>query len=239
MIRRMTLLTLLAVSTAATPLAASAALRPYVATYAVSYGSLSVGESRMELKRDGNADGWLMESHSNAHGLARLVVSSELQQRSWFVVDGASVRPLRYRFDDGDEGEKNVSLDFDWAAGRVTGMAEGKPVSTEAPAGLQDPLSMQVAAALALESGSKLESLPMIEKNAARQYDYVFERREVLDTPLGKLDTLVYRSQRPGNKRYSRLWYAPSLGYVNVRAEQFRESKRLFSLQIKSFQPRN
>lgn len=237
MIDRKWILGVLAAVASSLPAAAQPALRPYVATYSVSYSSLSVGQSRLELKPGDSPGAWSMESLSTAQGLARLVVGGALAQRSWFQVDGMAIRPLRYRFDDGDDGAKNVSLDFDWATGRVTGKAEGKPVAVDAPAGLQDPLSLQVEAMLVLQAGGKLESLAMIEKDAVKQYRYVFERREVIDTPLGRLDTLVYRSERPGNKRYSRLWYAPSLGYLNVKAEQFRETKRLFSLEIKSYKP--
>ncbi|MCC7198062.1 MAG: DUF3108 domain-containing protein [Gammaproteobacteria bacterium] len=215
--------------------ASAAGLTPYVATYSVAYSSMSVGESRMELHRDSQPGRWAMTSRSNARGLARLVAPGELVQSSWIDLEGARVRPLRYRFDDGGDGEKNVSLDFDWAAGRVKGTSEGKPVDVAAVPGLQDSLTLQVSAALTLGQGGKLESLAMIEKDKVKLYRYVFERRETLTTPLGKLDTLVYRSERSGSDRYSRLWYAPALGYVNVRAEQFRGDKRLFSLQIKTY----
>lgn len=235
MIDRKWILTVLAAAATSLPVAAEPALRPYVATYSVSYSSLSVGQSRVELKPGDGPGAWNMESRSTAQGLARLVVGGALAQRSWFQVEGSAVRPLRYRFDDGSDGDKNVSLDFDWAAGRVTGIAEGKAVAVDAPAGLQDSLSLQVMAMLVLQAEGKLESLAMIEREGVKHYRYVFERREAIDTPLGRLDTLVYRSERPGSKRYSRLWYAPSLGYLNVKAEQFRESKRLFSLQIKTY----
>lgn len=215
--------------------AATGAPSPYVAVYAVSYGSLSVGDSRVELRRDAAPGCWVLESRSSAHGLARLVVSDELVQNSRLEIDGLRVRPLRYRFDAGGDAGKSVSLDFDWTAHQVTGTAEGQPVSVGIPDGLQDSLSLQLSAALELQAGRQLESLAMIEKDSVKQYRYVLEGHQPLDTPLGRIDTVVYRSERPNNKRWSRLWYAPSLGYINVRAEQYREHKKLFSLQIKSF----
>jgi len=219
--------------------ATAAALGPYAATYSVSYSSMSVGESHMELRRDAQPGRWVMTSRSNARGFARLVAPDELVQTSWLEMQGATVRPLRYSFDDGGDGDKNVRLDFDWSAGRVKGTSEGKAVDVATVPALQDSLTLQVAAALTLGQGGKLESLAMIEKDKVKQYRYVFERRETLATPIGTLETLVYRSERSGSDRYSRLWYAPALGYVNVRAEQFRGDKRLFSLKIKSYQARD
>ena len=48
------------------------------------------------------------------------------------------------------------------------------------------------------------------------------------------LDTVVVASQRAGNNRLLRMWFAPSLGYVPVQAERSRDGKLEFAMRIKS-----
>ena len=59
---------------------AEEALAPFVADYDVRYGRIGVGTSRTELSRAGSR--WVMQSTTNATGLARLIASGTLKQRS-------------------------------------------------------------------------------------------------------------------------------------------------------------
>jgi hypothetical protein len=51
---------------------------------------------------------------------------------------------------------------------------------------------------------------------------------------LGELDTLVVASQRAGNNRVLKMWFAPSLGYIPVQAERSRDGKLEFAMRIKT-----
>ncbi len=213
-------------------------LAPYVAEYHVKYGSMSVGSSRMELKRTAAPGQWQMESRTTASGLARLLVGGTLVQRSTFQLEAGGMWPLSYRFDDGMErSEKDVALDFDWTAGRVKGFAEGEPVDLASETGLQDAASMQAFVLLRLNSGAEPGLIPMIEKKKVKYYRYTFLRRERLKTALGPLDTLVYRSARDGKPGETLLWYAPSLGNVNVQAIQREDGKQQWQTYIKAYRP--
>ena len=213
-------------------------LAPYVADYDVKYGSISVGSSRMELRRTATPGQWQMESRSTASGLARLIAGGTLVQRSTFQLEADGMRPLSYRFDDGmKRSEKDVTLDFDWAAGRVKGVSEGAPVDIASEAGLQDAASMQAFVLLRLNGGAEPGIIPMIEKNKIKYYRYTFLRRERLKTALGQLDTIVYRSARDGKPGETLLWYAPALGNVSVQAEQREDGRRKFQTYIKAYRP--
>lgn len=213
-------------------------LAPFIAEYAVKYSSLSVGDSRLELRRDAEPGHWIVESRASASGLARLVASGTVLQRSRLRVRGDSVQPLQFRFDDGMErSDKDVSLDFDWAAGRVTGIARGKPVDVAATANAQDPVSIQIATMVALLNGGQPGEIPLIEGPRVKHYSYDFERAERLATGAGTFDTLVYRSARQGSDRATLLWLAPSLGYLAVRVEQQRKGRKLFAMSLQSYLP--
>jgi hypothetical protein len=216
----------------------AATLQPFVAQYQAKYTWLSVGDIRLELKRDGGPGLWILESRGDATGLARLVASGTLVQTSWMQVEEDSVRPLRFRLDDGMERAKeDVSLEFDWQAARATGIAKGNPVDEEILPNTQDPVSFQFAMMLALQNGKEPGQLPMIDGRKLKLYDHTFLRKERVETPAGTFDTVVYRSARPESSREAIMWLAPDLGYLAVQVEQYRKGKRLFAMYMKKYAP--
>ncbi len=227
----------LALGLPGTSLAApDAALTPFSAEYSVRYASFKVGDSRFELKRGSSPTDWIFESRADATGLARLFASGALVQTSWMKVDGTNVRPQRFSFNDGmQKSDEDISLDFDWAAGRVSGTAKGKPVDAATTAGLQDPGSIQIATMLALLSGRQPGAIPMIDGAKIKVYDYILVRRERLDTPAGSFDTVVYTSQGRGSQRIATMWLAPELDFMPVQLEQHRKGKRTFGMYLKKY----
>ncbi len=225
-------------SGAAQPLAAAEALAPFVAEYEVRYGGLTVGSSRTEVARGALPGRWTIVSRSDASGLARLIAGGTLEQRSNFAVEGSTLRPFSYRFDDGtNRTGRDVTLEFDWTAGQVRGTAEDEPVAIATEPGLQDAASIQALVLLRLRAGLEPGSIAMIEKDRIKRYRYTLLRRERLKTAIGELDTVVYRSAREGSGRETVSWFAPSLGYVMVRAEQRRDGDRTFHTYIRRHQP--
>ena len=216
--------------------APAADLRPFTADYAVKYATMSVGASRLELRRDALPGRWIVESRADASGFARLLASGTLVQTSWLAVENDRVRPLRFRFDDGMErATEDVTLDFDWAAGRVTGSSKGEPVDVATVPDLQDPVSLQVAVMAALQNGRQPGRQPMLEGRKIKTYDYLLLRRERVKTPAGSFDTVVYTSSRAGSDRVTHMWLAPSLGYLAVQVEQYRKERRLFAMYLQKY----
>lgn len=222
---------------AALPVAAADAdLSPFVADYDVKYGPFSVGTSRTALSREG--DGWVMETSTNASGFYRLFAGGTIRQHSEFELLEDGPRPASYRFDDGTrDTDHDVSLQFDWTANRVRGVAEDRPVDIEAVANLQDSASLQAFVAARLLAGREPGTVAMIEKDKVKYYRYTFLRRETLKTAIGDVETVVYRSARDGSDRETITWHAPGLGFAAVQAEQLIAGKRGFQTYIRRFQP--
>jgi hypothetical protein len=208
---------------AASP-AAETTLAPFVAEYDVRYGRMAVGTSRTELARAGAR--WTFESTSVASGLARMIASGTLRQHSEFQLLPEGPQPVSYRFDDGTKRtDRDVSLEFDWSAGRVRGTAEH-----------EDAASMQALVLARLRAGREPGTIAMIEKDKVKYYRYTFLRREKLATAIGELDTVLYRSARDGSSRQTLTWHAPALGHVAVQAEQLVDGKRGFQTRIRLIQ---
>jgi hypothetical protein len=208
--------------------------QPFKVTFDVEWRGMGAGTSMLELTRK-NPTEYTYRSSNTARGLFRLAVPDTVTQTSDFAFVDGKVRPLSYTGDDGSsDTSRDVSLKFDWAAGRVTGVAEDKPVNEPLQPGVQDSLSVQIALMCALASGQTPTSFQLIDKDKVKEYQYTSEGNATLDTPLGKIETVIYKSQREGTTRLTRMWIAPSLGYLPIRAEQIRKGKRELQLTLKS-----
>jgi len=214
--------------------AADAGPTPFTAVYGVEWHGITAGYSTLDLKQTG-ADRYSYSSHIRARGIFRIAFPDVMSEVSTFRLIDGHVAPLTYHEDDGsDDHSKDVTLGFDWETHRVRGTAEGKPVDQPLTPGTQDPFSVQVELMRDLAAGAAPATFLLFDKHEAKEYRYTRERTEALDTPLGHLDTVIYRSDRADSDRVTRLWLAPSLGYLPVQAERRRHDKVDFSLHVRS-----
>ena len=95
-------------------------------------------------------------------------------------------------------------------------------------------MSIQIETMLDLKNGNLPRTFPILDKDEVKEFGYTVEGPARIRTALGMLDTVVVASQRPGNNRLLRMWFAPSLGYVPVQAERSRDGKLEFAMRIKS-----
>ena len=110
------------------------------------------------------------------------------------------------------------------------------PVDLALKDGTQDLMSIQVEVMLDLKNGNLPKTFEIIDKDELKEFIYSEEGTAKIRTDLGELDTVVVASQRTGNNRILRMWFAPSLGYLPVQAERTRDGKLEFSMRIKTLQ---
>jgi Protein of unknown function (DUF3108) len=215
---------------AQTPPAAEAAIAPFSAHYQADWKSISVGTSDLELKPDTEPGHYVYTWTITARGIFRLY-RAEVTQKSWLSINAGHVRPEKYRAED---GSSNVNLDFDWEGRRARGVSETKPVDLALKDGTQDVMSIQVEVMLDLKNGNLPKTFQIVDKDELKEFTYSEEGSAKLRTDLGELDTVIVSSQRTGNNRILRMWFAPSLGFVPVQAERTRDGKLEFAMRIKS-----
>jgi len=215
------------------PAAGDAGLLPFSARYGAYWKSITVGSSDLKLQRDSASGHYLYTWTITAHGIFRIVYSNPVTQKSWLLVEGGHARPLKYH---GDDGSAAVDLDFDWDKGRAHGSSEGKPVDLALKDGTQDVMSIQIEVMQDLRNGTLPATFQIIDKDELKDFNYTREGTARLRTELGELDTIVVASQRTGNNRILRMWFAPALGFVPVQAERTRDGKLEFAMRIESLQ---
>ncbi len=209
-------------------------IAPFSAHYDAYWKSITVGSSDLQLLRGAEAGSYVYTWIISAHGIFRLVYSNPVTQKSWLKLQGEHIRPVKYH---GDDGSSAVDLDFDWDTGHARGKSEGKPVDLALSEGTQDVMSIQLEIMLDLKRGNLPAHFQIIDNDEVKDFNYRNEGTARIHTVIGDFDTIVVASQRTGNSRILRMWFAPSLGFIPVKAERWRDGKLEFAMRIKSLQP--
>ncbi|MGH8298567.1 MAG: DUF3108 domain-containing protein [Steroidobacteraceae bacterium] len=215
----------------AAPAQAPSRPRQFVATYTIAWHGITAGTSTLELRATG-PQLYLYTSTDKAYGVFRLAFPHPLRQSSRFKVTAGDVEPLTFQA--GGTGQ-DVMVQFDWESGQATGMAKGKLLNLRLQPGTQDPLSVQIALMLELQAQHPPASFWMLNTDEIDRFEYVRHEESTVDTPLGKLRTILYTSHQPGSDKTTYLWLAPALDYMPARAEQHVKGRTRVSLEIRAF----
>lgn len=210
---------------------ADAGIAPFSAHYLAEWKSITVGSSDLELRADAQPGHYVYKWTITARGIFRLAYSDDVTQQSWFSVIDDHVRPEKYR---AAEGSSTISFDFDWDSGHARGFSEEKPVDLKLKHGTQDLMSIQIEVMLDLKNGNLPKIFHIVDKDEIKEFNYTQEGTASLRTAIGRLDTVIVASQRTGNDRILRMWFAPSLGFLPIQAERWRNGKLEFAMRIKS-----
>jgi hypothetical protein len=216
---RSALLTLLLViaPAAATYAATADELRPFQASYLWQWNGASVALSRLNFARQKD-DFWVYSSSTEPRGLGHLYpMRPKLESTMRITAQG--VQPLHFVVT-GSGQRRDGDVIFDWEAGKATGIYEGSAIDLAVTPGVQDDMSVQIAMILQLVRGATPETLREIDKHGIRDYLYQRDGEETLTTAIGRIDTIVYRTEHPGSPRVTRYWCPPAEGYIPVKVQQ-------------------
>jgi hypothetical protein len=206
-------------------------LKPFAAHYIADWKGINVAVSDINMQAGAAPGEYVYRWSIEARGIFRVVYSDPVIQTSWFKMLDGHARPDKYR---GEEGGASVEVEFNWLTKRATGTSEKKPIDLALEDDAQDLNSIQAEIMLDLKSGNLPATFQILDKDQLKDFDYVREGTARIRTELGELDTIIVASQRKGNDRVLRMWFAPSLGYIPVQAERTRGGKLEFAMHIKS-----
>jgi hypothetical protein len=215
---------------AASPAASDAGVAPFSAHYTADWKTINVGTSDLKLEQDTEPGHYVYTWTITARGIFRLY-RAEVTQKSWLSINAGHARPEKYHAED---GSSSVNLNFDWSAKRARGTSENKPVDLALNEGTQDVMSIQVEVMLDLKNGNLPKTFQILDNDEIKEFTYAQEGTAKIRTAMGELDTVIVSSQRTGNNRILRMWFAPSLGFAPVQAERTRDGKLEFAMRIKS-----
>ena len=208
-------------------------LRPFEASYAFIWNGFTAGVSTFTLTHDAEQQ-WTYVSRNQPRGLARLYSKASWTLTSHMTVGPEGVRPQLYTATDPNSGATKGEVHFDWDSNRASGNAEGKKVELALRPGVQDDLSMQIAMIYALSNDQAPNGISIFDVGGIRDYEFERIGTETLHTPVGDVETIVYRSHKTYSPRTNRYWCAPSYGYVPIQVEQQNKGEVAWTLKLRS-----
>jgi Protein of unknown function (DUF3108) len=217
----------------ATCAAAADELKPFTASYNLSWHGMTVAATTVKLARNG--DTWDYTSKGEGRGLGKMFAQSA-DMESVLKVTPDGVRGESYKAtDSGGSDKRTVDLKYDWASHRLTGISEGTKIDMPLTPDVQDDASVQVALMVELLAGRTPDKFTMLSGGKLRAYHYKREGEETVKTPFGDVATVIFSSQADYSPRITRFWCAPDRGFVPMKAEQKKDNDVQWTMTITSF----
>lgn len=207
------------------PASQQSEILPYQAEYKISSNSLTTTATR-SLSKQGN--NWQLSQHAK---LMFIKVSEES-----VIEDGAKgLRPLSYEYSNNFSSRQDQKINFDWQKGLASDKKYRKPWTAHLTAGTFDQLSAQLQMRQALIHGRFDTAMAQTVVNRGKHKTYQVEKigEEVIDSPVGKLNTVKLSRSREGSDSETIVWLAKDWNYLIVRLEQTDEDDT-YSLELLS-----
>jgi hypothetical protein len=203
------------------------------AVYKADYKGLPISAKGIrELSK--TEDGHYLLSSKATSMFASIVESTE------FRIDGDYVKPVEYQYHRSGIGKKRQAiLNFDWDTMTVLNNVQNKPWTMDVPLGAMDKLLYQFKLRddllSAYENGDPWPSLSYVIADGGRLKHYEFEviGEEVIDTPVGQLNTIKATRVRDNRDRTSTFWLAKDYDFMLVRFQQLEADGDGFELLLR------
>lgn len=204
--------------------------RPYEA----SYKAMALGFSATAFRRQtltAPAHFTLENSLSLTVLGANVGTVAETSKFRW--QDGTIV-PLHYEYDQTGLGASSERIDFDWKNDLALSRSDGESWQLPLSPGVLDKLSYSVQIGQDIISQDLEEfHYEVLDEDKFDEHLYQITSREVLETPLGKLNTVkIERIRSSQSRRRTTVWLASDWDYLLVRLEQVSSSGTETELMI-------
>lgn len=155
------------------------------------------------------------------HFLAKSWVASIEEKTDFRWSDQGEVEPQHYIYKRRGLGRnRDAELTFDWDQGSVTNNVENHSWKMDVYQNVQDKLSYQVQLQKDLLAGKDHLSYQIADGGELKTYRFEVVGEEVLDTPLGKVNTIKVARSRDDSDRVTNAWLAKDWNYLLVRLQQ-------------------
>jgi hypothetical protein len=201
-------------------------LSPNDGVYELHMGPATLGLARFALMPAEKENCYRYEYTATPQGMAKMFIGI-VRETSDFCVTESGLQSQHYEFHRADRPHKDYVLDFDWKAGLLRG---GDPKEQKMPPGTLDRLAIQQGVRQWVIAHAKDEKPPdeveftMGDRTRVVSYRFAIGRREKVNVPAGKFDTIiVQRVDDP--KKTLRFWLAPERDYLPVKVVQDQEGQ--------------
>jgi hypothetical protein len=222
--RPLSLTTLLLAVLLNTPLSAALAagepvLQPYLVKYSTSARGMTVTLER-ELKDEGEG------RYTLTNGGKLLVVG--FHEVAVFSVEGSEIHPKSYIYQGTGLINRRREVHFTPGSDTVRSLYKDEWYELPYTEGTLDRMSQQEQLRLQLmakENPRENLQVRIADGKRIRDYELVYVGEEVLDTPLGPVNTLHFERLHEEPDRESAMWLAPDWDYLMVKTIHVEDDK--------------
>jgi hypothetical protein len=145
---------------------------------------------------------------------------TEQSQMQWNPAQ-QTISPLRYSYARrGLSKDRTAELSFDWKNKSVTNNVQKTSWQMDIAQRVQDKLSYQIQMQQDLLNGKKDVTYQIADGGRLKEYKFLVVGEEMLDTPLGKVNTIKVKRSRENDERVTYAWLAKDWSYLLVRLQQ-------------------
>lgn len=157
-------------------------------------------------------------------------------EASEFRWDNQRVVPVQYSYVQTGLSSREEFVQFDWSVLSALSTQDAESWSLALQEGVQDKLSYSQSFGYDIGVlGLQEVTYSIVDGNEIEEHIYRVTAEEVLNTPLGNLNTVkIERVRSGGSQRSTTVWLAKDWHYLLVRLEQVNGSGRETSLSLES-----
>lgn len=180
-------------------------------------GSIGQGKAHeiLRVRQENGVQHYTIDSEASASGILRLIKRGSIHRHSeGTIIPHTGMKPFRFTDQRGEKPAREV--EFDWSEQRIIYRRKGQEMTENLPSGTLDELSLAY---------HFMFTAPPRQTLVVHETDYhtlqttrYTVTREMLDTPIGKLATIVLTKQREQNDPFKKkIWLATDHHLLPVR----------------------
>lgn len=190
----------------------ASSLPPYEANYTAKMRGIRINSERefVEIGEDTYKLSWSAKA-----------LWMRIKEWSEFKIVDDKVIPISYHYTrKGLGSDRPIHIYFNWDTMEASGQKGEKNYTFPLEIGALDKLSFQVQMQLDLINDRTLQTVDfkVASHSGLRNYQFVLEGTETIETKLGDFETLVFR--RDKKDASIRLWMSPEQYYLPIKVEQ-------------------
>jgi hypothetical protein len=206
---------------------------PFEASFKIIRNGMEVAEMHSSLTRLDN-NNYIYRSETNSIGLAAIFYKYHVVEESHSYLHEQKLKPLNYSYDRiKKKKEKHKKTVFDWKNNQAHYSGDGTSLSFELQADMTDKLLYQINLMHDLKIGHTPTSYTVVDGAKIKTYQLKYLGEEIVDTPIGKFNTMKFSRRRPGKKESITLWCAKDLHYLPIKVESIDDDDAITIATIK------
>ena len=174
-------------------------------------------------------------SETRVAGLISLFRKDHIIEISKWRLEADKIIPIDYFYaHSGGKKNRTVNISFDWEKERITNSIDGSSWKMPTAPKVMDKLLYQLSIMYDLKAGKKPLHYMVADGGKTKNYNFEIIGEEIINTPLGKLETIKLVRLKPNSLRKSTLWCAKKLEFLPIKVENIEKDGKITVALINS-----